>query len=81
MFHLRNFTIKIYKKHKSNYDLLALVIFPNLEIIQFWSVNYMSQVYKLYFLFWTFLKAWAIFMFQYFSKQSILLVAFVKYAS
>ena len=44
MFHLRNFSIKFYKKHKPNCDLLVLEFFPSLEIIQFWSVNYMCQV-------------------------------------
>ena len=51
MFHLRNFTIGIYKKLKYNYHLLVLAIFPGLDIIQFWSVNYMCQVCKLYNLF------------------------------
>ena len=66
MFHLRNFSIKFYKKHKPNYDLLVLEIFPSLEIIQFWSVNYMCQVCILLFLFWTFPNVWEIFIFECF---------------
>ena len=31
-------------KHKSNYHLLVLVIFPDLDRMKFWSVNYMWQI-------------------------------------
>ena len=56
MFHLRNFTTGIYKKRKSNYYLLVLVTFPDLDIIKFFSVSYICQVCKLCNLFWTFPK-------------------------
>ena len=69
MFHLRNFTIGIYKKRKSNYHLLVLVTFPDLDIIQFWSVNYMYQISKLYILEWTFPKFLVIFKLSVFRKQ------------
>ena len=41
--------------------LLLLAIFPDLETAQFWSVNYICQVYKLKLLFWTCPKFWTIF--------------------
>ena len=56
MFRLENFTVGIYKKHKSNCHLLALVNSPDLDIIQFWC-----QVCKLYNLFWTYPKVQAVF--------------------
>ena len=80
MFHLRNLTFKIYKKLKSNYDLLVLVLFPIPEITQFWSVNYMCRVCKLYFLFWKFPFGQRLYL-NVFSKQRVLLVALlVEYA-
>ena len=39
------------KNPKPNHHLLFLAIFPNLEMLQFWSVNYICQVCKLYFYF------------------------------
>ena len=48
-------------------SLTTILIFPDLEIKQFWSVKYMCQnvcqVCTLHFLLWTFLKVWAIFIF------------------
>ena len=41
--------------------LLLLAIFPDLEMAQFWSVNYICQVYKLKLLYWTCPKFWTIF--------------------
>ena len=59
---MRFFSIGNHKKCKPNHYILLLPIFHNLEMIQFWSVNYICLVYKLKFLFWTCLKFWAIFM-------------------
>ena len=56
MSHLGNFTNGIYKKPKSKYHLFVLIAIPDLDIIQFWSVNFMCQVCKLYNLLWTFPK-------------------------
>ena len=56
MFHLRTLTFGIYKRRKSKYHPLVLVIFLDLDIMQVWFVNYMCQVCKLYNLFWTFPK-------------------------
>ena len=39
----------VYNNLKSNHRLLFLAIFPDLEILQFWSENYTFQVCKLYF--------------------------------
>ena len=69
MFHLKNFTIGIYKKRESNYHLFVLVIFPDLDIIKFLSVNYMSQVCKSYNQSWTFPTVYAIFNLSVFGKQ------------
>ena len=41
----------VYKNPKSNHHLLFLAIFPDLEMLQFLSVNYICQVCKLYFYF------------------------------
>ena len=62
MFHLRFFSIDIHKKCKCNHYLLLLVIFLDLRMTQFWSVKYISLVYKLKFLLWTYPKFWATFM-------------------
>ena len=62
MFSLRVFGIGIHKKFKSNKYLLLLVIFHDLEMAQFCSVNYICIVYELKFFFWTFPKFWAIVM-------------------
>ena len=51
MFHWRDFSIGIHKKHKSNQYLLLLACCPDLEITQFWFVNYICLVYKLKLLF------------------------------
>ena len=69
MLNLRPFTTGIYKKRKSIYHLLVLVIFSDLDIIQFWSVNYMCQVCKLYNLFGTYPKVLAVFNFSVFGEQ------------
>ena len=53
MFHMRFFSIGNHKKCKPNHYILLLPIFHDLEMIQFWSVNYVCLVYKLKFLFWT----------------------------
>ena len=58
MFHLSFISIDIHKR--SNRYLLLLAIFHNLEMKQFWSVNYICLMYK--FLFWKSLTFWAIFM-------------------
>ena len=57
MFYLRVFSIyfflvfSVYKNPKSNQHLLFLAIFPDSKMLQFWSVNCICQVYKLYFYF------------------------------
>ena len=61
-------------------SLFFLAIFPDLEMLQFWSVNYICQIRKLYFYLdmskilsniyiWVFLV----------NSESDLLLAFVKY--
>ena len=40
----------VFSFYKSNHYLLFSAIFPNLEMLQFWSVNYICQVRKLYFI-------------------------------
>ena len=60
MFHLRVFSTAIYKKRNSNHYLLLLVIFHDLEMIQFWPVNHICLVYKLKFSLWTCPKFWVI---------------------
>ena len=62
MFHLWDFSIGIHRKFKSNHYVLPLVVSRDLEMTQFWSVNYICLVYKLKFLFWTYPTFWAIFM-------------------
>ena len=47
----------VYKEFKFDHHLLFLVIFSDLQMIQFWSVNYVCQVCKLYLLF-RFSKFW-----------------------
>ena len=47
-----------YGNLKSNGHLLFLAIFPDLKIIQFWSVNNICHACKLYFLFWTCPRFW-----------------------
>ena len=42
------FTVSVYKNLKSHHHLLFPAIFPDLEIIQFWSLNYVCKVCKLY---------------------------------
>ena len=62
------------------HDVLFLAIFPDLEMWQFWSVDYICLVCNLYFLFWTCLKFWTRFYLSVFSNsESVLLLAFVKY--
>ena len=41
----------VYKNLKSNHNLFFLAIFPDLAMIQFWSVNDICLVCKLYFYF------------------------------
>ena len=41
---------RVYKNLKSNHHLLFLALFSDLEMIEFWFVNYIGQVCKLYFL-------------------------------
>ena len=45
------FVFSVFKNIKSNHYLLFLPIFPDLEKLQFWSVNYICQVRKLCFYF------------------------------
>ena len=52
MFYLRflvfSFVVfRVHKNRKFNYHLLFLAIFPDLEKLQFWSVNYICQICKL----------------------------------
>ena len=56
MFYLRflvfSFVVfRVHKNRKFNYHLLFLAIFPDLEKLQFWSVNYIWQFCKLYYYF------------------------------
>ena len=62
MFCLRVFGIGVYSNHKSNHHLLVLVIFPGQEMIQFWSVEYIFQICKLYLLSGICLKFWTMFL-------------------
>ena len=62
MFCLRVFGIAVYNNHKSNHHLLVLAIFPGQEMIQFWSVEYIFQICKLYFLSGICLKFWTMFL-------------------
>ena len=61
------------KNLKSNHHLIFLPFFRDLESIQFWSVNHVCQVCKLYFLGWTEIpkcpKLWTIFLFGRFWWQ------------
>ena len=41
----------VYKNPTSNHHLLFLGTFPQLEMLQFCSVNYICQIWKLYFYF------------------------------
>ena len=34
----------IYENHNSNHNLLVLALFPDLEVMQFWSINYVCQI-------------------------------------
>ena len=69
----RFLVFSIYKNPKSNHHLLFLVIFLDLEMLQFWSVNYTfildmsSNLDNIYI--WVFLV----------NCESVLLLAFVKY--
>ena len=45
------FQLLAFTNPKSNHHLLFLAIFPDMEIWQIWSVNYICQVCKLYFYF------------------------------
>ena len=45
MFHLSGFSIEIYKKHKSNYHLFVLEVFPD----EFYLVSYTCRMCKLIF--------------------------------
>ena len=52
--YLKVFSIQFFSAYtnlKSNHHLLFLAIFLDLKMIQFWSVNYVCQVCKLYFYF------------------------------
>ena len=44
---------RVHKNLKSSHNILFPVIFTDHKIIRFWFVNYVCQVCKLYFLFWT----------------------------
>ena len=50
LYHTIFSTWAIHWKCKSNHYLLLLAIFPDLEMTQFWYVNYIWQVYKSKFL-------------------------------
>ena len=63
-------------------SLLFLVIFPVLEMLKFWSVNFICQVSKLYFYFGVFsINSKLYFYFGVFSinSESVLHLALVKY--
>ena len=45
-----------------NFSILLVGIFPDIEMTQFWFVNYACQVCKLKLLFWTCPKFGTIFM-------------------
>ena len=59
LFYLRAFWYLLFEFHrvhknlKSSHNILFPVIFTDHKIIRFWFVNYVCQVCKLYFLFWT----------------------------
>ena len=44
---------RVHKNLKSSHNILFPAIFTDHKIIRFWFVNYVCQVCKLYFLFWT----------------------------
>ena len=69
-----------FKNLKSNHHLLFLAIFPDLEMLQFWFVNYKWQFCKLFYILdmseildniyvWVFLV----------NSKSVLILSFVKY--
>ena len=70
----------VYKNPKSNYHPLFPAIFPDLEMLQFWSAPYIWQVWKLYLYFG---HARNVGQYLYLSvlvnSESVLLLAFVKY--
>ena len=55
-----------------------LSIFPELEVLQFWSVNYICQVCKLYFYFGH-VQNFGQYLYLSVNSESDLLLAFVKY--
>ena len=59
----------IYENHNSNHNLLVLALFPDLEVMQFWSINYVCQICNLHLLFWTCPKFSTIFIFAVFREQ------------
>ena len=74
MFYLRvlvfSFLIfSVYKDPKFNHYLLFLANFPDLEMLQFWSVNYTCQVCKLYFYFGHVRNVGQYLYLSFFSKQ------------
>ena len=76
-----NFLVfSVYKNHKFSHHLFFLAIFPDLEMLQFWSVNYIFQAYKLYFYFGHVRNFGQHLYLSVFSKQwKCQLLAFVKY--
>ena len=70
----------VYKNLKSNHHLLFLAVFPNLEMLQFSSVNYICQVSKLLFYFGQVRHFGQYLYFRVFSKQwKYPTFSFVKY--
>ena len=59
----------VYKNLKSNQHLLFLATFADLEMLQFWSVYYICQVFKLYFYFGQVQNFRQYLYFSVFSKQ------------
>ena len=57
------------EKAKIQQHLQILAITPDLEIVFFWSFNYICQFSKLYILVWTFPKFRTTFIFECYSKQ------------
>ena len=65
----RFLVFSVYKNPKFNHHLPFLAIFPDLEMLQFWSVNYICQVYNLYFYFGHVQNFGKYLYFSVFSKQ------------
>ena len=65
------FSFSVFSLYK-NHHLLFLAIFPDLEIIPFWFVNYLCRVSKSYFYFGH-VRSFLV------STKSFLLLAFVNY--